>query len=125
MPICKIPGSIGELWDKYTILLIKQNKVSDTSKLEFILTEIKHLKPLLNSYKLDDDVFIKLKTCNEKLWDIEDKLRDKERDKVFDQEFIELARSVYFTNDIRASIKKTINTIFNSTIQEIKSYKEY
>ena len=125
MSICNIPISIGELWDKYTILLIKLNKINDKNKLSFINTEINLLKPHLETYKLDKTIFNELKKCNEQLWNIEDKLRDKERKKEFDQNFIELARSVYFTNDNRANIKKKINTILNSTIYEIKSYKDY
>mgnify|MGYP006135992739 FL=1 len=125
MTICNISVSIGELWDKYTILLIKLNKISDENKLSFINTEINLLKNHLETYKLNGDIFDELKNCNEKLWNIEDKLREKEKKKEFDQEFIEIARLVYFTNDNRASIKKKINTVLNSTIHEIKSYEDY
>jgi len=69
--------------------------------------------------------YVKLLNINKKLWNIEDDIRDKERDKQFDEEFVELARSVYFTNDVRSSIKKDINVKYGSGFVEEKSYKDY
>lgn len=124
MPIF-IPISIGELWDKYTILLIKKDKITDTGKLEHINTEIEHLHNIINkfSYKTDN-LFIELKECNLKLWNIEDNIRIKEKLKQFDSEFIQLARQVYLTNDERYNYKKLINVKYNSIINEMKSYNE-
>ena len=125
MPV-NVPVSLGELWDKYSILLIKQNKISNKEKLQFVEKEITYLNTLMKDYSYKDDVlFTDLKAVNEKLWDIEDKLRIKETKKEFDKEFIELARSVYYTNDERAAIKKKINVKFNSDIHEVKDYVKY
>jgi hypothetical protein len=121
-----VPISIGELWDKYTILLIKKNKIKDETKLNFIMLEIKLLNELMNNYLYNEnELFINLHEINKKLWDIEDKIRIKEKNKNFDNEFIELARSVYYDNDIRAEIKKQINISFGSIIHEVKYYVNY
>ena len=121
-----IPVSIGELWDKYTILLIKQNKVTDKIKLNHVNNELKYLNTFMEKYHYKDNkLFIQLKSINEKLWDIEDSIRLKEKKKIFDDEFIELARSVYYTNDERGDIKKEINILFNSVIHEVKNYEKY
>jgi len=121
-----IPISIGELWDKYTILLIKKEKIKDYNKLIHINLEINKLDEFINKYSYkDNNLFINLININKKLWDIEDKLRIKEKNKQFDSEFIELARSVYYNNDKRAEIKKEINNNFNSIIHEIKDYIDY
>tara|TARA_B100000886_G_scaffold337922_1_gene299688 strand:- start:1574 stop:1954 length:381 start_codon:yes stop_codon:yes gene_type:complete len=121
-----IPVSIGELWDKYTILLIKQNKVTDKIKLNHVNNELKYLNTFMEKYHYKDNkLFIQLKSINEKLWDIEDSIRLKEKKKIFDDEFIELARSVYYTNDERGDIKKEINILFNSLIHEVKNYEKY
>lgn len=123
-----IPVSNGELVDKYTILLIKKDKITDSNKLEKINLELELLKnyiELLNSKYNIIDCTSNLKNVNLKLWNIEDKIRIKEKNKLFDQEFIDLARSVYFTNDERASIKLKINNITNSEIVEVKSYENY
>jgi hypothetical protein len=121
-----IPISIGELWDKYTILLIKKEKIKDYNKLIHINLEINKLDEFINKYSYkDNNLFINLININKKLWDIEDKLRIKEKIKQFDSEFIELARSVYYNNDKRAKIKKEINNNFNSIIHEIKDYIDY
>jgi hypothetical protein len=118
--------SIGELWDKYTILLIKKNKVKDQNKLKYIETEINYLQNEMNKYLYEKNkLFLELQNINETLWDIEDKLRIKESSKTFDNEFIELARQVYYTNDKRAEIKNQINIEFNSSIYEIKNYINY
>ena len=125
--IIKVPISFGELVDKITILRIKQNKIDDKEKRKFIEDELQVLVRYFSSYSSVDIVreFTELETVNKKLWDIEDKLRVKESKKEFDKEFIELARSVYFTNDKRAEIKKKINELTGSDIMEVKSYVEY
>jgi uncharacterized protein YukE len=121
--------SVGELLDKVTILQIKSERISDQAKLENINKELRVLTVLweASAYSQTDlkENIQALKDVNEALWDIEDKIRDKERDQSFDQEFIELARSVYFTNDKRAEIKKVINTKTGSELVEEKSYKDY
>lgn len=123
----KIDISIGELVDKVTILSIKLEKVSNLEKLKNIRKEYDILlKPMQEcGINVDSDEFVQLKTVNLKLWDIEDQIRIKEADKAFDEEFIELARSVYFINDDRADIKKRINLTFNSDLVEEKEYVDY
>jgi len=125
--IIKIPVSFGELVDKITILRIKQQKISDKEKLKHIDHELQALVRYFSSYSSVDIVkqFTQLESVNKKLWDIEDKLRVKESKREFDEEFIELARSVYFTNDKRAKLKKEINDITGSDIMEVKDYVEY
>ena len=122
MNICCIPVSIGELYDKYTILQIKKEKINNIDKLAYITTELTHLQPLIDKFKLDLALVEKIKNVNERLWEIEDNIRIKEAKLEFDEEFIHLARLVYKTNDERYSIKAMINKIYNSAIQEIKHY---
>ena len=122
MNICYIPVSIGELYDKYTILQIKKEKINNIDKLAYITTELTHLQPLIDKFKLDLTLVEKIKNVNERLWEIEDNIRIKEAKLEFDEEFINLARLVYKTNDERYSIKAMINNIYNSVIQEIKDY---
>ena len=124
--IINAPISIGELVDKITILEIKKNKLQN-SKLENVLNELSFLRKLMeeNQIEITDDLFTQLKEINLTLWNIEDQIRIKEKNKEFDNIFIELARSVYFKNDIRAEIKKKINRLSNSEITEEKSYAEY
>lgn len=114
-----IPVSVGELIDKITILEIK-SMFTDNEYLEKELEELNEIKSTLTQYTLSHE--IKLKKVNEKLWKIEDKIREKEKLQEFDEEFIELSRQVYMTNDIRADIKKQINELTNSTYQEVKLY---
>tara|TARA_R110000803_G_scaffold24640_2_gene59233 strand:- start:4327 stop:4710 length:384 start_codon:yes stop_codon:yes gene_type:complete len=118
--------SIGEIVDKLSILQIKKNNIKETSKLINVVNEFNHLYDVvfttLNIEKSDYDRLI---TINEKLWGIEDKLREKESIKSFDGEFIELARLVYFTNDKRAEIKKEINIKYGSNFVEEKNYIKY
>ena len=122
----KINVSIGELWDKFTILLIKQEKIKDIDKLNKVKKEISLLDKEMNKYDYhNNNLFIQLKEVNDNLWKIEDKIRIKEKDKLFDQEFIDLARRVYYENDKRALIKKNINIIYNSEIEEVKHYTYY
>ena len=124
--IINAPISIGELVDKITILEIKKNKLQN-SKLENVLKELSFLRKLMAKHQIEitDDLFTQLKEINLKLWNIEDQIRIKEKNKEFDNNFIELARSVYFTNDKRSEIKKRINRLSNSEITEEKSYAEY
>ena len=124
--IINAPISIGELIDKITILEIKKNKLQN-SKLEHVLKELSFLRKLMEKHQIEitDDLFTQLKEINLTLWNIEDQIRIKEKKKEFDNIFIELARSVYFTNDKRSEIKKKINRLSNSEITEEKSYAEY
>jgi hypothetical protein len=121
-----VPISIGELYDKISILEIKSERIKDENKLANIIKEQFILIDIYNIFKLQHyDMFIKLKDINIKLWDVEDKLRIKEKNKIFDDEFIQLARSVYFLNDKRAEIKKEINVKYESDIIEEKQYINY
>ena len=124
--IIHAPISIGELIDKITILEIKKNKFQK-SKLENVLKELSYLRRLMekNKIEINDDLLTQLKEINLTLWDIEDQIRIKEKNKEFDNTFIELARSVYFKNDKRAEIKKSINRLSNSEITEEKFYSKY
>ena len=124
--IINVPISVGELIDKITILEIKKDKLKNL-KLRNILKELSFLRAVLekNSILIPDEIYFQLKTINLKLWDIEDKIRIKEKNKEFDNEFIDLARSVYLNNDKRSETKKELNIIFNSEIIEEKSYEKY
>ena len=117
-----IPVSVGELYDKYSILEIKHERIKDLTKLEFVKREMDYLKPFIDQYRLEKTLREQLKSINEKLWDIEDRIRVKESLQEFDQEFISVARSVYKTNDERNVVKNQINEIFKSDIKDIKSY---
>ena len=123
MNICNVPVSIGELYDKYTILLIKKEKINSIDKLAYITTELNYLQPLIDSFNLELEIIEQIKNVNKRLWEIEDNIRIKETKQEFDEEFINLARLVYKTNDERYFIKTMVNNKFNSEIQEIKSYK--
>ena len=124
--IINAPISIGELIDKITILEIKKNKLQQ-SKLKNVLKELSFLRKLMkkNQIEITDDLYNQLKEINLSLWNIEDQIRIKEKNKEFDNIFIELARSVYFKNDKRAEIKKSINQLSNSEITEEKFYADY
>lgn len=122
----KVKISIGELIDKITILEIKLKKISDPDSLKYIETELYELNSVYNEfYDLPIDIFFDLKRVNMKLWEIEDKIRIKESRQEFDDEFIQLARDIYFNNDIRSKIKKDINEFFQSDFQEVKQYIDY
>lgn len=125
--IIKIPVSFGELIDKITILRIKESKITDKEKLKYVQDELRSLVSYFSFHSNVDIVkeFTQLEVVNKKLWDIEDKLRIKESKREFDEEFIELARSVYFTNDKRAELKKQINELTGSDIMEVKDYVKY
>ena len=126
----KIEVSNGELLDKISILELKMLKITDKEKLDNILTEFNSLNPLCVvlfeqfGSKLQK-LYLQLAEVNGKLWDIEDWIRDCERENRFDKEFIELARSVYITNDERSKLKKEINILTESILTEEKSYKDY
>ena len=122
------PISLGELVDKISILKIKKKNISDSIKLEHVAKELEFLQKTLKEYISEDKInkFIEeLVNINSKLWKIEDDIRECERNNLFDQTFIDLARSVYFTNDQRAKIKNDINKNFGSELVEVKSYEEY
>lgn len=122
----KIEVSTGEIVDKLSILSIKIDNITDESKLINIKKEYEYLYQIVFSeLKINQEDFNEMVQINQKLWIIEDEIREKERQKSFDQEFIELARSVYFTNDKRAEIKKQINLKYNSIFAEEKSYTKY
>ena len=120
------PVSLGELIDKITILEIKKEKI-DSSKLNNVLKELNYLNIVLKdiNVNVDQSLIKKLKKINRVLWDIEDEIRNKEFLKNFDESFIKLARLVYLENDKRSSIKHEINSKYNSSIVEEKSYKKY
>ena len=122
------PISLGELVDKVSILMIKQKNISDQKKLNHVTKELDVLKKTLAQYVEQEEIqtyLDKLNDINSKLWKIEDHIRECEKDKKFDQTFIGLARSVYFTNDQRANVKSDINNNFGSELVEVKSYEEY
>ena len=124
-----VPIAHGELIDKITILEIKSERIGDSQKLANVRTEL----DLLNRTWGGDpssrtDIAAeraRLRSVNEALWDIEDRIRLKEKSKAFDTEFVELARSVYIRNDERAAIKRAINQKLGSTLVEEKSYQDY
>jgi len=129
----QVPVSWGELIDKIAILEIKSERISDAAKLVNVRTELAALagvrdanlpsdkKALADLATLTADI----KKVNEALWEIEDDIRDCERDKDFGPRFVELARSVYKTNDRRAALKRDINTLLGSELVEEKSYQSY
>ena len=121
--------SIGELFDKISILEIKQEKIKDPEKLKFISNEHSILKNQLeNNIKSDEkltELFKSLKEINAKLWVIEDDKRQCEKEKNFTEKFIKLSRDVHFLNDDRAKIKLEINNLTGSKIKEIKEYTSY
>src|SRR5277367_1409748 len=125
----KVPISPGELLDKITILRIKSQRMSDPAKLANVRLELKALEETWGAAahsKIDVAADVAaLLAVNERLWVIEDEIRDKERAQAFDAEFIRLARAVYFENDERAAIKRRINVKLDSSIVEEKSYAKY
>ena len=126
--IISTPVSLGELIDKISILHIKNINIKDEEKLKLIREELELLNQTLNKHIKNNDIqnyLDSLIEINSKLWVIEDDIRDCERKKKFDQTFLDLARSVYFTNDKRSEVKLEINKKFGSKIIEVKSYEEY
>ncbi len=129
MSVLLVPVSPGELLDKITILRIKAARIADPAKLANVRRELELLEstwrgsPFAAGDVAADEAA--LQAVNGRLWDIEDRIRDKERERAFDAEFVELARAVYVENDERAAIKKRINTALGSAIVEEKSYAAY
>jgi hypothetical protein len=124
----KVKISIGEALDKLSILHIKKEKIKDVEKLKNVNKEHGEILNYCENLLKEDSInslFDKLIDVNSKLWQIEDEIRKKEMNKQFDEEFINLARSVYITNDHRADIKKQINLLTSSEIVEEKSYEKY
>ena len=121
--------SVGELFDKISILEIKKDKIKDKEKLKFIIDEYNVLKEqMVNKVKLDEklsDLFDTLKNINSQLWVIEDDKRLCEKNSDFGEKFIKLSRDIHFLNDKRASIKLEVNNQTGSKIKEIKEYTSY
>ena len=123
-----IEVSHGEIVDKLTILQIKKENITDPSKLDNIVKEYDYLLSIVENdlgISTESSEYLELLSINKELWVIEDDIRDKERVKEFDEVFIKLARSVYYTNDVRAKIKKEINLKYSSGFVEEKSYQSY
>ncbi|MGX5671783.1 DUF6165 family protein [Thermomonas sp. XSG] len=124
-----VPVSFGELLDKIAILQIKSERMTDPAKLANVRAELSALEKTWMAHPAAGQDIVKLraelKAVNERLWVIEDDIRLKEKVQAFDEEFIELARSVYFQNDIRARVKKDINLALGSAYVEEKSYQDY
>ncbi|WP_114240009.1 DUF6165 family protein [Dyella sp. C9] len=129
MSLIQVPVSYGELIDKITILEIKSRQISDAAKLANVRTELDLLNATWAAHPASrTDIAAeraRLLAVNEALWDIEDRIRLKEKAQAFDAEFIELARSVYFQNDERAAVKREINVKLGSQLVEEKSYQDY
>jgi hypothetical protein len=121
----EIQVSTGEIVDKLTILIIKKDNISNPNKLDNIKKELDYLEDIVKKIQIVPDDISELLSVNLSLWKVEDEIRDKERNKVFDDEFIELARQVYITNDLRAKIKRKINEKYSSNFFEEKSYSPY
>lgn len=125
----KIGISYGELFDKISILEIKKTKIKDSDSIKSITFELNLLMDALERSNIHNhninQLFNELKKVNLQLWEIEDKIREKEKHSLFDDGFIKLARSVYKTNDKRSKIKKEINITLKSEVIEIKSYQDY
>jgi hypothetical protein len=128
----------GELVDRLTIIQIKANKIKDPSKISHIMEDLRQLTEVLDKlakwcegnkqtskWHALTPLTVNLRHLNSEIWDIEDKIRALEKAKDFGEEFIQTARSVYFTNDKRAEVKRQINDLFNSDIREEKSYTDY
>jgi len=124
----KVEISNGELLDKFSILEIKMGNITDPSKLTNVENEYRELTNdctnLLRNSSISE-LYSELKTINQRLWTVEDDIRECERKKNFGQEFVSLAREVYFTNDERARVKKEINLASGSSLVEEKSYQAY
>lgn len=119
----KVKVSIGEVLDKISILEIKLNKITDADKVKNIKNEFEYLLSEINPDMIKDQTYLDLSDVNQKLWDVEDKIREHEKFLNFRKDFINLARSVYKLNDKRAEIKKEINLKYGSEFVEEKSYQ--
>lgn len=123
-----IPVSVGEVIDKLSILQVKKTKLSNPEKLIYVEKEFEILYNLSSEFLSDtniENIYHQLVKVNSELWDIEDNLRIFEKKGVFDNEFLELARNVYFTNDKRFELKNEINHLTSSEIIEVKEYVSY
>ena len=124
-----LPASIGELFDKITILEIKKLKIKDKTKLKIVNQELSLLKKVVLTKRINRrklaPIIKQLKNINLQLWNVEDKLRIFEKNKSFKKDFVNYARKVYRMNDKRAFLKNEINIKTNSLISEVKSYEEY
>jgi hypothetical protein len=123
-----IEVSHGEIVDKLTILQIKKENIKDPSKLDNIVKEYDYLFSIVENdlgILTSSPEYLELLSINKDLWVIEDDIREKERQKQFDDVFVKLARDVYYTNDVRAKIKKEINLKYSSGFIEEKSYSQY
>ena len=125
---CSVPVSIGELWDKYCILLIKREKIKDTEKKALVETEINELLPLIEKFPIERELQNEMYDVNCSLWELEDRIRilgETENFLVGPSkqviEFIEISKSIYSTNDNRYKVKRKINEIWKSHIMEVKS----
>jgi hypothetical protein len=121
----QIEVSIGEVVDKWTILSIKALNIQDDNKLVNVFKEKNYLSNVIPSEILHDPLVDDLFDVNKLLWNVEDRLRNCEKDKIFDEQFVQLARNVYLLNDNRARIKKEINLKYGSDFIEEKSYQSY
>ncbi len=125
----RVPVSVGELIDKITILEIKSERIKDPAKLDNVRRELGLLQATWDESPLSrqdvSELKAGLKQVNETLWEIEDVIRVKEMERSFDEQFIELARSVYITNDRRAALKRQLNEATGSTLVEEKDYPDY
>ena len=126
----KVEVSTGELIDKLSILEIKLLNIKDKEKIKNVYKELETLNPyfqdLIDEYGIKiKNLYTRISNINKTLWDIEDAIRDKEKAEEFDEEFVELARSVYIVNDQRAAVKKEINLLTKSELIEEKSYSDY
>ena len=124
-----VPASIGELFDKITILEIKKKKIKNKEKLKYVKKELNLLNNVVRKKNINRrkiyKLINKLKNTNVKLWNVEDQLRKLEKQKTFKSLFILKARSVYILNDKRSAIKNNINQMTNSDVNEVKSYEKY
>jgi hypothetical protein len=129
MAHCSVPISIGELLDKITILEIKAERIDEPAKVANVRVELDLLRDTWSALSVDHPelpvLVARLRTVNEALWEIEDEIRDEERRGEFGERFIQLARSVYVSNDERAALKREINRLTGSALVEEKSYREY
>jgi hypothetical protein len=130
MLLLHVPVSVGELIDKLTILEIKRSRIEDPQKRRHIQHELESLAPVFQEAKLMDEASLmgrkdRLSDVNERLWEIEDAIRGHERRRDFGPAFVQLARAVYRTNDLRAELKREINLLMGSSLVEEKSYSAY
>lgn len=117
--------SLGEVLDKISILRIKQERIKDPAKLAHVGVELDRLLAQLGNTPAYDPYLKELAEHNSIIWDVEDVLRLKEKNQIFDAEFIQMARKAYMTNDKRFHVKDAANKAFNSAIREQKSYEQY